>query len=200
VSTDATRMLHGVQLWTALPDASRHTSPMFEHYVPPVVEFPEGTISVFMGSLLGQTSPATTFSPLLGAQIDLNAGQSITLPIASSFEHGVLVDSGIVSVEGDPVPQSHLAYLAPGRDELRLEATTATRLILIGGEPLREKIVMWWNFIGRSHDEILTYRAQWQSEVVGGGTDAGHFGTVRGYDGAPLPAPVMPTVRLKPRG
>jgi redox-sensitive bicupin YhaK (pirin superfamily) len=199
VSTPTTRMLHGVQLWTALPDAYRHTSPMFEHYVPPVVEFPEGSISVFMGSLVGQKSPAATFSPLVGAQIDLKAGQTITLPIASTFEHGVLVDDGIVSVEGDPVPKSHLAYLAPGRDELRLEATTASRLILIGGEPLREEIVMWWNFIGRSHDEIVAYRGQWQSEVVGGGTDAGHFGMVRGYDGPPLPAPAMPTVRLKPR-
>ena len=200
VSTGATRMLHGVQLWTALPDASRHTQPAFEHYVPPMVEFPEGSISVFIGSLVGQKSPVTTFSPLVGAQIDLKAGQSITLPIAASFEHGVLVDAGIVSVEGNPVPKSHLAYLAPGRDELLLEATTATRLILIGGEPLREEIVMWWNFIGRSHDEIVAYRAQWQSEVVGGGTDAGHFGMVHGYDGPPLPAPAMPTVRLKPRG
>ncbi|MHA6693384.1 pirin family protein [Homoserinimonas sp. A520] len=200
VSTSTTRMLHGVQLWTALPDASRHTRPMFEHYVPPVVEFPEGSISVFIGSLVGQKSPATTFSPLVGAQVDLKAGQSITLPIASSFEHGVLVDSGVVSVEGNPVPKSHLAYLAPGREELRLEATTASRLVLIGGEPLNEQIVMWWNFIGRSHDEVVAYRAQWQSEVVGGGTDAGHFGVVQGYDGPPLPAPAMPTVRLKPRG
>jgi redox-sensitive bicupin YhaK (pirin superfamily) len=200
VSTPTTRMLHGVQLWTALPDASRHTTPMFEHYVPPVVEFPEGSISVFLGSLVGQKSTATAFSPLVGAQIDLKAGYSITLPIEPGFEHGVLVDSGLVSVEGVAVPRSHLAYLGPGRESLQLEATTATRLVLIGGEPLGEQIVMWWNFIGRAHDEITTFRTQWQSEVVGGGTDAGHFGTVRGYDGPPLPAPAMPTVRLKPRG
>ncbi len=200
VSTDSTRILHGVQLWTALPEAARHTTPMFEHYVPPVIELPEGNISVFLGSLMGQTSTATTFSPLVGAQLDLKAGHSLSLPIDASFEHGVLVDAGEVSVDGVAVPPSHLAYLGPGRQHLRLEATTPARVILIGGEPLREKIVMWWNFIGRAHDEIVDYRAQWQSEVVGGGTDAGHFGIVRGYDGPPLPAPPMPTVRLKPRG
>ncbi|MEX1079826.1 MAG: pirin family protein [Homoserinimonas sp.] len=200
VSTESTRMLHGVQLWTALPDAVRHTTPTFEHYVPPVIEFPEGSIRVFMGTLVGQRSPVTTFSPLVGAQVDLKAGQSITLPIASSFEHGMLVDAGRVRVEGNEVPVSHIAYLGPGREQLKLEATTATRLVLIGGEPLGEEIVMWWNFIGRSHDDVAASRAQWQSEVVGGGTHAGHFGEVRGYDGAPLPAPTMPTVRLKPRG
>jgi redox-sensitive bicupin YhaK (pirin superfamily) len=173
---------------------------MFEHYVPPVIELPEATVSVFIGSMLGQTSPVTTFSPLVGAQIDVQADHALSLPINPSFEHGVLVDTGTVAVDGTPVPLSNLAYLGPGRDQLRIEATTPTRLVLIGGEPLGEQIIMWWNFIGRSHDEIVDYRAQWQSEVVGGGTDAGHFGTVRGYDGPPLPAPAMPTVRLKPRG
>jgi redox-sensitive bicupin YhaK (pirin superfamily) len=200
VSTEPTRMLHGVQLWTALPDAARRTEPMFEHYVPPVVEFPEGRISVFIGTLVGKRSPATTFSPLVGAQIDLHAGQSISLPVDPSFEHGVLVDAGAVAVDGAEVPLSHLAYRGPGRDELLLEATTPARMVLIGGAPLREKIIMWWNFIGRTHEEIVKYRAQWQAEVVGGGTDAGRFGRVRGYDGAPLPAPAMPTVQLKPRG
>ena len=58
---------------------------------------------------------------------------------------------------------------------------------------------MWWNFIGRSHDEIVDYRAQWQADVIGRGNPDGRFGTVDGYDGDPLPAPELPTVRLKPR-
>src|SRR5690606_12596297 len=168
--------------------------------VPPVIELPEGNISVFLGTLMGQTSTATTFSPLVGAQLDLRAGHSIAVPVDPTFEHGALVDQGDVQVDGVRVPVSHLAYLGTGREQLSFVATTDTRLVLIGGEPLGEQIVMWWNFIGRSHDEIVDYRGWWQSEVVGGGTDAGHFGTVRGYDGAPLPAPAMPTVRLKPRG
>ena len=59
---------------------------------------------------------------------------------------------------------------------------------------------MWWNFIGRSHDEVVGFRTQWQADVVGGGSDDGRFGAVRGYDGRPLPAPTLPNVRLRPRG
>ena len=52
---------------------------------------------------------------------------------------------------------------------------------------------MWWNFIGRSHEEIVGFRTDWAS-----GDE--RFGQVRGYDGDPLPAPPLPTTPLKPRG
>ena len=89
--------------------------------------------------------------------------------------------------------------LGPGRDELTISAGTAVRALLIGGVPLREEIVMWWNFVGRSHEDIVAYRAQWQADVIDGGAPAGRFGTVD-HPAPPLPAPALPSVRLRPRG
>jgi redox-sensitive bicupin YhaK (pirin superfamily) len=200
VSTTQTTVLHGAQLWVALPDATRHTEPLFEHYVPEPVRFGAATLRIFFGSLLGESSTATAFSPLVGAQLDLPAGTSVDLPVDPDFEHGVLVDAGDLTVETERVAVSHLGYLPPGRSTLHLSAgTTPVRALLIGGTPLGERIVMWWNFIGRDHDEIVRFREQWQADVVAGGSIDGRFGTVLGYDGAPLPAPEMPNVRLKPR-
>jgi len=71
-------------------------------------------------------------------------------------------------------------------------ADRPARLLLLGGEPFEEQLVMWWNFVGRDHDEIVADREEWTS-----GT---RFGTVHGFDGDPLPAPAMPATRLKPRG
>ena len=36
--------------------------------------------------------------------------------------------------------------------------------MLLGGEPFEEEIVMWWNFIGRSHEEIVEQREAWNGD------------------------------------
>ncbi|MGN7797684.1 pirin family protein [Leifsonia sp. 22587] len=200
VSTPGTARLHGVQLWVALPSASRDVAPFFEHHAPVTGRLGAASVKTFVGSLAGSGTPATVFSPLVGAELVVPAGSTIEVPLEASFEHGLLVDTGEVAVDGVSIPLWHLAYLGPGRTSLTLRAESDARVVLLGGEPLGEQIVMWWNFIGRSHDEVVAYRADWQGEVIAGGDPDGRFGTVEGYDGSPLPAPELPTVRLRPRG
>jgi redox-sensitive bicupin YhaK (pirin superfamily) len=191
--------LHGAQLWVALPDEHRNTEPRFERYAPTPINVQGASVSVFIGELAGASSPARMFSPLVGAQLDLPAGTTLTLTVNADFEHGVLVDAGDVTIASVATPIDHLAYLAPGVTALTVTAATDARLLLLGGEPLGESIVMWWNFIGRSHEEIVEYRTQWQHDVIDGGNPDGRFGSVADYGGHPLPAPELPTVRLKPR-
>lgn len=199
VSTAATSHLHGVQLWVALPDAARGTAPFFEHAEPSPVVIGDATLRVFVGSLDGGASPVTAFTPLLGAQLDLPAGGAVILPADPSFEYGLLVDSGAPRFGGTDIPTDHLGYLPPGSAEVHIEAGEAPlRAVLLGGAPLGEPIVMWWNFVGRSHDEIVGFREQWQAEVIDGGAD-GRFGRVEGYPGSALPAPALPNARLQPR-
>ncbi|MFC5502919.1 pirin family protein [Lysinimonas soli] len=200
VSTEATSELHGVQLWLALPDRSRHVAPFFEHYVPPVIRHGDATLRVFLGSLLGQSSTVTTFTRLLGAQLDLPAGGSVTIPVDPGFEHGLVVDAGTPRLQGVEVLATHLGVVPAGPETLTVEAGDAPlRALLIGGEPLGERIVMWWNFVGRSHDEIVAFREKWQAEVIAGAEANGRFGHVDGYPGQALPAPELPNVRLRPR-
>jgi redox-sensitive bicupin YhaK (pirin superfamily) len=201
VSTPQTNRLHGVQLWVALPSASRDVAPFFEHHVPQVSQLGSAEVRAFVGSLAGSGTAATTFSPLVGAELLLAPGGQVGIPLDVAFEHGFLVDAGDVTVAGVPVPVSHLAYLRPGRDSVLVTAGAAgARLVLLGGEPLGEQIVMWWNFIGRSHEDVVLSRAEWQRDVIDGEDASGRFGVVAGYDGRALPAPELPTVRLKPRG
>ena len=214
VSTPGTRVLHGVQLWLALPEEHRHQAPHFEHHEVPQTPLGGGaTVRVFIGRLggpdpdtgAGPTGPAPStalvYSPVLGAQVDLPAGATLDLDLDPAFEHGVLVDRGPVLVEGVTVARSELGFLEAGRSSIRLENHTRhpARVLLLGGEPFPEKLVMWWNFIGRSHEEVAAWRAEWQSEVIAGADAVGRFGTVADYPGPALPAPELPTVRLKPR-
>ena len=204
VSTSDTTILHGVQLWTALPRESVDVAADFEHFVPEPVAVDGGRVSVFLGALslpggAQASSPVRTYSPLLGAEIVLDEGMSLTVGVDASHEHGVLLDQGVVSVEGQEVGPGQLAYVGPGQQSLTVTASAAdTRVILLGGTPFGEQIVMWWNFIGRSHEEVVAAREQWQAEL--GHDPEGRFGAFDYPSGVSLPAPPMPNARLRPRG
>ncbi|MCQ4121272.1 pirin family protein [Rhodococcus tibetensis] len=202
VSTPQTRILHGAQLWVALPASAQDAPPAFETYAPEPVERGGATVRVFLGTTAGSTSPVRTFTPLLGAEVLLDPGADITLDIEPGFEVGVLVDEGDVRLRGTPLKWSELGYQPPGSSVVALRNTgeTRARLLLLGGEPLGEQVIMWWNFLGRSHDDIVGYRRDWQSELRGAVSTDHRFGTVEGYDGPPLSAPELPNSRLKPRG
>ena len=199
-------VLHGIQLWYALPESTRFGDNEFVHFVPEPVAVPGMTARVFLGELLGSASPVQTRTPdLLGAELLLEPGAAVGVPVRPDFEHAVLAETGTVRVDGTQVPHRALAYLPPGSDTLRLEAgADGARLILLGGIPLGERILMWWNFVGRTHDEIVEFRRRYQSEVgfePVAAQDAGKpalFGTFPPGEPTPLPAPALPQTRLRP--
>lgn len=184
--------MHGIQLWVALPSDAREGAAGFEHHPDlPVAEGDGWTAKVLLGELGGAVSPATTYTPIVGAELTVAAGMS-TIPLRTDFEHAVLAVDGPVVVDGVEVDHRELRYLAPGRSQVGVQVPTGTTLLLIGGEPLDEELVMWWNFIGRSHDDIVLARDDWQAS-------AERFGPVEGHDGKVIPAPPLPEVRLTPR-
>jgi quercetin 2,3-dioxygenase len=188
--------LHGVQLWVALPESDRRTDPHFEHHGElPVLADGGVDVTVVMGGLGPVTSPARTYTPLVCGDAALGAGSATRLPLRPEFEYAVLTLSGTVRVDDvEPVELAPgpLLYLGSGRTELAIGAGAPARLLLLGGEPFDEQLVMWWNFVGRSHEDIVQARDDWQAGVG--------FGAVQGFDGDRLPAPAMPGTTLRPRG
>ncbi len=186
-------VLQGVQLWVALPGADRDVPPAFSHHADlPVLADGGLRATVLMGELAGAASPARCYSPLVGAEVTLRAGTDARLPLRPDFEYAVLTLDGAATVDEETVKPGPLLYVGAGRTSLRLRAGSDTRLMLLGGEPFAEPLVMWWNFVARDHDEVVRAREEW---AHGGG-----FAQVRGYDGPAIPAPPMPITRLVPRG
>jgi len=199
VSTPEVTTLHGAQLWVALPEDARDGVPGFQHYAPEALTGSDWEARVFLGSLLGATSPVRTATPLLGAELLLAAGAELELDVDPSYELGVLVDTGVAGVNDVDTKEHELAYVAPGSATLRLVAHGDCRLLVIGGPPFGEPIVMWWNFVGRSHEEIVAFREQWQAQLAGGAYVDGRFGVPVGDGLPPIPAPPLPNARLKER-
>ncbi|MBC7631490.1 pirin family protein [Aeromicrobium sp.] len=189
---DTSAKMHGLQLWVALPEDRRAGPAGFEHHADlPMVEGSGWTGTLMMGELAGSESPATTHSPLVGAELRLRPGRA-KIPLRPDFEHAILAVDGEALVGSTEIVHRQMRYLAPGRPDVTVHVPAATTLLLIGGAPFQDELVMWWNFIGRSHDDIAADRADWEAS-------AERFGQVQGHDGKIIPAPPMPGVRLTPR-
>jgi quercetin 2,3-dioxygenase len=185
-------LLHGVQLWVALPDAHRHQPPHFEHHadLPRWAESGVAT-TVVMGTHAGHQSPAAAYSPIVAVHLALAAGLRMTVPLDPAFEHALLGLDGTATAAGADLGAGELLYVGGSRREVALTAATSCEVLLLGGTPFEEELVMWWNFVGRSHDEIAADREDW--------AQGRRFGDVHGYPGSRLAAPALPTVTLRPR-
>lgn len=231
-STADTTVLHGVQLWYAFPEEHRFVEPHLDQYCPETVFGDGWEAKVALGSLLGSTSPVKTYSPISAAEIRLEPHTTLNIDVPVDHEHGLLAVECTANFNGALIEENHLGYLGTGVTQLQLSSGEhPIRAMLIGGEPLNEDIIMWWNFVGRSHEEIELWRQRYQAEMgfeaaTADSPLAGHnleteisgplldqlvaqtypgaisfpqFGEFPPDQPAPLPAPALPSLALKPR-
>ena len=156
----------GVQMWVAQPEATRHGESAFVHHADlPQLELDHASASLFAGTLGEASSPARADTPLVGLDLSLRRGTTV-LPAATTFEHAVIPLDGRVKVGPEVVEPGWLALLPTGIDELPIEASDdSTRMLLLGGEPLGERIEMWWNFVARDKSEIEVAWREWRDRT-----------------------------------
>lgn len=207
LSTPDTTQLHGVQLWYALPEGTRGAPNDFAHYKPEPVHVAGLTARVFLGELLGSVSPVQTqTTEILGAELVLEPGVRVSIAVRADFEHAVLAESSGLEVNGARVEHRSLAYIPTGSDTLTLAAgAEGARIMLLGGVPFDEEIILWWNFIGRTHEELVEFRRRYQAEMGFETVDPRDrdaeplFGAFPAGQRDPIPAPALPLTKLRPR-
>ena len=156
--------LHGMQLWIAQPEDTRHGEPAFEHHAElPQVSLGAGEATVLVGEFDGVTSPARRDTDLVGLDAVLRAGVS-SWALRTDFEYAVVVIDGMVAVDDTVVTPAQLGYLGLGRDELSITTTEDARLLLLGGVPFEEPVLIWWNYVARSKDEVELAGQDWNAQ------------------------------------
>src|SRR4051794_39891492 len=164
--------LHGIQLWVAQPEETRHGDAAFEHHAElPQVDFSGAAATVLVGELDSVVSPARRDTDLVGVDIAAGPGADVALPVRRDFEHAVVVLEGALTIGGTTLTPGHLGYLGLDRDEIPLHAEEGTRALLLGGVPFPEPILMFWNFVARDRSEMETAWRDWND-------DTGRFGRV----------------------
>ena len=182
---DNTGRLNGVQLWVALPNQHRYGTPSLQHIENvPAVETRGGIVRLFAGDLAGATSTARYYSEIVGADVQIHPGEVLNTGLNPTYEHAAFVLRGDCDVNGQQLQDRVLYYLGSSRSEIRFSSRTGGRLLFIGGPPFPETILMWWNFVARTGEEIAKARTDWEQHHH-------RFGEVKAYTGSRLDAPSL---------
>lgn len=181
---------HSTQLWIALPDAERHREPDFHHYPElPVIDRGGFRITVLAGACDGERSPAKVYTPIVGLDLSTRGRAQMTLPLDPDFEHAALTLEGAPRLNVEVLEPGTLLYLGTGRTSLELSSSAASRMLLIGGAPFGEEILLWWNFVARTPAEMEAATRDW--------IEGQRFGKVHGARGKPLIAPDLKGLNLR---
>ncbi|TAM10728.1 MAG: pirin family protein [Nevskiaceae bacterium] len=185
---DGTR-IHAAQLWIALPATECHRPPGFQNYAElPVVDAGGLRATILAGSAFGRTAPTTVYTPLVGIDFAATGPAHTQVPLRADFEYCAVVLRGAATVADETLAPGEWLYFAPGRDMLELRAATETQLLLLGGVPFDERLIIWWNLVARTQGEIETALTDWK---------AGRFAPVRpGSPAEKLEAPSLGEVQL----
>lgn len=186
VAPDTETQMHAAQLWIALPDHKRNMDPKFEHYPDlPVVEKDGLEFTVLVGEYLETTSPVVVHTPLVGVDLIATQDTKTRIPLNPEFEYGFMALDGVAHVNGHELTADNMVVLDTGLNEIEIEVKKGNRVLLIGGEPFETPILLWWNFVARTMDDLKEAREQWVNHDV-------RFGEIPDYVGARLEAPVLP--------
>ncbi len=156
--------LHGVQAWVGLPHKDRKTEPDFQHFDGaglPVIEGPGVKITVIAGACAGEVSPIPTFQKLVYLDIEVAGGGSQEFEVEETHELAVYVCDGAVNIGGTELERFDLGRLSKG-GVFSFSADKDARFMLLGGEPLPEPTVIYWNFITDTIGEAKQRLVDWE--------------------------------------
>ena len=157
------RRLHGIQSWVALPKTHETTAPSFTHLPKsslPLITRPGIQMRLLAGVAFGQRAPTPTFSDMFYVAVEMQAGAAFEF-LPEHAERAAYIVEGEVSVAGEPVAPYHMAALSAG-SKLEILASTAARVMLLGGAAMDGDRFIWWNLVASSQEKIEEAKARWR--------------------------------------
>lgn len=164
-SFDGSSRAHGIQTWVALPVAHEEVEPSFEHHPAtdlPKIRRPGVQLRVIAGDAWGRASPVKVFSRTLYVDAVLDAGAVLELT-DDHVERAVYVSVGRVRIEGVLYEPGQMIVFVPGV-AAQMESVEASRVMLLGGDPLDGPRYIWWNFVSSARERIDRAKVDWREE------------------------------------
>lgn len=164
--------LEMVQLWVNLPAKDKNATPGYQSLLDrdiPSVELPDGagSLRVIAGAYDGHRGPAQTFTPIDLWDVRLREGGSASLSMPEGYTAAVVVLKGTVAINGATAGEAQFALLDRSGGDITLEASSDASVLILGGTPIDEPVVMQGPFVMNTNDEIRQAMADFRSGRFG---------------------------------
>jgi redox-sensitive bicupin YhaK (pirin superfamily) len=150
-----------VQVWVNLPARDKWVQPRYQGFADrdiPRVTSSDGLVSIQVaaGTLQGMTGPVSTHTPLLALNARFSGGGRHYFPLPDGYNaFAYLLDGRCIVNEHRAVDGGHLIHFAGDVGGVQIQAEAETRLLLMAGEPLHEKVVRSGPYVMNDHTQIL---------------------------------------------
>ena len=177
-------LLHGLQIWVALPKDREEMEPEFFHISEDEIPtWNEGDLQfkLVAGKALGHESPVPVFSDLFMIEIKSKSKQTVNIGDELYGESGLYILEGGIESDGNFYGPKQLLV---AKDSTLCQFTIAenSTIYIFGGEPFPEKRYIDWNFVSSSKERIGAAKQKW--------IDKG-FPTIKGEEDEYIPYPTL---------
>lgn len=160
------KMLHGLQIWVALPKELEEIEPSFFHV--PENEIPEWkqdniAFKLIAGEVLGKKSPVPVYSPMYLLELKSTTRQKVTIGADLFGESALYILEGSIESEGN-VFGSKQILIAKDSKLCSFEMAENTTIYIFGGDSFPEERIIYWNFVASNKELIENAKEKWLAQ------------------------------------
>lgn len=160
------QVLHGLQIWVALPRDLEEMEPEFFHIDrEKIPSWKEGEVHfrLIAGEALGRQSPVPVYSKLYMIEIYSAIEQELNLGEFLYGESGLYILEGAIETEGNVFEPKQL-LVAKNSTLCAFTIRANTTIYIFGGEPFPEERYIDWNFVASDKALITAAKEKWEAQ------------------------------------
>lgn len=161
------KIMHGLQIWVALPKHLEQMDPEFFHIeAENLPTWNTGNVSfkLVAGEVFGHRSPVPVYNPLYMLEIKSKEKQVLSIGEHLFGESGLYILEGGIESEGNSFgPKQILVAKDSKLCEFTIEADST--VYIFGGEAFPEERFIDWNFVSSSKDLIEEAKEKWNAQL-----------------------------------
>ncbi|MDP3680340.1 MAG: pirin family protein [Flavobacterium sp.] len=164
---NSSKMLHGLQIWVALPKELEEMEPSFFHV--PENQIPEWktdniAFKLIAGEVLGKKSPVPVYSPLYLLELKSTSRQTVTLGEHLFGESALYILEGSIESEGNVFGPKQI-LIAKDSKLCTFDMAENTTIYIFGGDPFPEERIIYWNFVASTKELIEKAKEKWLTQT-----------------------------------